>query len=59
MTDEEYEKLIVEFKHDFTQACINRLDNYIGSTGRKYKSHYRTILNWVVEAELKTGAWEK
>jgi len=43
------------------------LDNYIGSKGKKYKSHYHTILNWYrrdqiqsskpseVEAWLKSG----
>lgn len=25
---------------------IERLNNYIGSTGKKYRSHYHTILNW-------------
>jgi hypothetical protein len=25
---------------------IERLNNYIGSSGKKYKSHYHTILNW-------------
>jgi hypothetical protein len=28
---------------------INILSNYKGSTGKKYKSDYRTILNWVVD----------
>ena len=25
---------------------IDRVDNYVGSTGKKYKSHYHTILSW-------------
>jgi len=29
-----------------TKALIERLNNYIGSKGKKYKSHYFTILNW-------------
>jgi hypothetical protein len=29
-----------------TQARIERLDDYIGSRGVKYASHYRTILVW-------------
>ena len=28
---------------------IEILDNYKGSTGKKYASDYRTILNWVWE----------
>jgi len=59
LSNEEYEKLCSKYSEEFAKACIERLDNYIGSTGRKYKSHYRTILNWVIERELKTGEWEK
>jgi hypothetical protein len=28
---------------------IEVLDNYKGANGKKYKSDYRAILNWVVE----------
>ena len=59
LTEREYQKLVELYGTDFTDACIARLDNYIGSHGKRYKSHYRTILNWVIDAELKTGEWEK
>jgi hypothetical protein len=29
-----------------TQQRIEDLNNYIGSKGKQYKSHYHTILNW-------------
>jgi hypothetical protein len=54
---EEYQKLVDKYQEAFTKACIERLDNYIGSSGKKYKSHYHCILNWVVEREIQTGNW--
>lgn len=44
LTDEELEKLKERFK-DY-KAKIDTLDSYIASSGRKYKSHYATILSW-------------
>lgn len=58
MTNAEYEKLVSTYGKDFTDQCIRILDNYKGSNGKKYKSDYRAILNWVIdrvkEQELKT-----
>lgn len=44
-TDEEYQKLIEEFPHDYTDR-IERLSEYIASTGKKYKNHLATIRAW-------------
>jgi hypothetical protein len=44
-TDEEYQKLKEEFPHDHTDR-IERLSEYIASTGKKYKSHLATIRSW-------------
>jgi hypothetical protein len=44
LTDAEFEKLKASFP-DY-QERIERLSAYIASTGKKYKSHYATILNW-------------
>ena len=44
LTDAESEKLKASFP-DY-QERIERLSAYIASTGKKYKSHYATILNW-------------
>ena len=45
LTDEEYQKLQEEFPHDYSDR-IERLSEYIASTGKKYKSHLATIRTW-------------
>lgn len=45
LTDEELEKLRELFPHDL-QARIERLSEYIASTGKSYKSHFATIRSW-------------
>ena len=45
LSDEEYQKLTEEFPHDYTER-IERLSEYIASTGKKYKSHLATIRSW-------------
>jgi len=44
-TDEDYQKLINEFPSDY-QERIERLSEYIASTGKSYKNHLATIRNW-------------
>lgn len=56
MTTKEYEKLIEQYGEPMTKRMIEILDNYKGSSGKKYKSDYRTILNWVVERVKKEGS---
>lgn len=46
LTSEEHEKLLVKLGERKTAEYITRLENYIGSKGKKYKSHYHTILSW-------------
>lgn len=68
LTPQEYEKLLDKgMTPEERDRYIELLDNYIGSKGKKYKSHYHTILNWYrrdqiqsskqseVEAWLKSG----
>ena len=38
-----------KYGEDFTNQCITILDNYKGANGKRYKSDYRAILNWVVD----------
>ena len=45
LTDEDYEKLQSEFPHDYTER-IERLSEYMASTGKSYKNHLATIRNW-------------
>ena len=45
LTDDELQKLKQKFKSDW-QSKIDNLSEYIASKGKKYKSHYATILVW-------------
>jgi len=45
LTDNEYQKLKEAFPSDFGQR-IENLASYMESQGKRYKSHYATILNW-------------
>lgn len=49
MTDEEYQRLVEEFGEAAANVMVEMLDNYKGSSGKKYKSDYRAILTWVVD----------
>lgn len=49
LTNDEYSSLVAKVGESGVKRCIEILDNYKGSTGKKYKSDYRTILNWVVQ----------
>lgn len=44
LTREEFEKLKIAFS-DFSDR-IDRLSEYLASSGKRYKSHYATILSW-------------
>lgn len=48
MTNEEYSSLVTKLGEDGAKRCVEILDNYKGSSGKKYNSDYRAILNWVV-----------
>ena len=45
LTDEDYAKLQEEFPHDYSER-IERLSEYMASTGKSYKNHLATIRNW-------------
>lgn len=46
LTTDEHSKLIAELGEATTEAYICKLENYIGSHGRNYKSHYYAIRSW-------------
>ena len=46
LSSEEFQKLNTQFGEQETQERIERLSEYIASKGKKYKSHYATILSW-------------
>lgn len=45
LSDVDYKRLQEEFPHDYSDR-IERLSEYIASTGKKYKSHLATIRSW-------------
>ena len=45
LSDSDFEKLQDEFPQDFSDR-IERLSEYMESTGKKYKNHLATIRNW-------------
>lgn len=45
LTDEELAKLQEEFPNDWSER-IERLSEYVASTGKRYKSHLATIRSW-------------
>lgn len=49
MKEEEYNKLIEKYGQANTTKMVEILDNYKGSTGKKYKNDYRAVLSWVVD----------
>jgi hypothetical protein len=53
MTQEEHDRLVAEFGEPLTRRMIEVLNNYKGATGKKYKSDYLAIRNWVIDRVLK------
>ena len=54
LTPDEHQKLIDAFGESGTAQRIERLSLYKGSTGKKYKSDYLTILSWEQRDQGKT-----
>ena len=50
LTEEEFKNLKENFGNEVTEKAIDKLDNYKGATGKRYKSDYRAILSWVIES---------
>lgn len=48
MTNDEYTSLVTKVGEQGAKRCVEILDNYKGSSGKKYVSDYRAMLNWVL-----------
>ncbi|RKW20481.1 hypothetical protein D8B45_07345 [Candidatus Gracilibacteria bacterium] len=46
LTQNEHTKLLADLGEKILEQTIENLNNYIGSRGKKYKSHYHTIRAW-------------
>jgi hypothetical protein len=51
LSEPEHRGLVDKFGDNLTNQYIQRLNDYIGSKGVKYKSHYHTILTWARKDE--------
>ena len=54
LAQEEHDKLVSMFWNKQTDELIDKLNNYIWSTWKRYKSHYFTILNRAKKEAPKT-----
>jgi len=52
MREVDYKTLVKKYGEGNTRKFIEKLDNYKGANGKKYKDDYRAILNWVVNEVL-------
>jgi len=50
LSEKEYKKLIEKYGEKNIKLAIEKLSNYKVANGKKYKSDYRAILNWVMDA---------
>ena len=56
---DEYDKLVCDHGEKNTKVLIDILNNYKGSNGKKYKSDYLAILNWVIDRAKKDSKYEQ
>ncbi len=56
LTEIEYRKLCEDYSETETKRMITELSNALGNTipKNRYKSHYKTIRNWIERAKAKT-----
>ncbi|MCM1166051.1 MAG: hypothetical protein NC299_10670 [Lachnospiraceae bacterium] len=59
LTEEEYAKLVEQHGEEAVKWFIQKLDNYKGSSGKKYESDYRAILSWVISSYKEEQAKHK
>ena len=58
LSESDMEKLRAEFPADYQQR-IERLSEYMESTGKKYKSHLATIRSWAARDKAPKGSSEE
>lgn len=55
LTGDDYTKLVDSLGEEKALDYIERLSAYLAQTGRRYKSHYATILNWSRKDKKEAG----
>lgn len=53
LTKEEHRKLVQRYGENPVKKLVDALNRYIGQSGKQYKSHYYTLLNFAKRDELK------
>jgi predicted phage replisome organizer len=53
LTTAQYDSLIKRYGNSTTKDYIERVNNYVGSKGEKYVSHYHAILTWIKKDKVK------
>lgn len=53
LTADEYQRLIQDFGQDLTDRAIRVVDEYVESSGKKYKNYNLTIRKWGIESARK------
>lgn len=46
LSDDEYKKLVERYGRSAISQLIGELSTYMASSGKRYKDHYATLLNW-------------
>lgn len=59
LQNDEYDRLLSKFGKPATDQLIHDLNNYIGSKGVSYKSHYYTLLNWAKRNKINKISLDK
>lgn len=59
LTTDQYNKLVDKWGKTNTDSAIYKLNNYLGSSGKKYVSHYHTLLKWGFDGIKPLEEWEK
>jgi len=53
LSDEDMEKLKADYQDDVIDKAITILDEYIETSGRKYKNHYLVLKKWTLERAIE------
>ena len=59
LTNKEYESCITNYGEKQTIKALDKLNSFIGSSGKKYKSHFHTLGTWVWESTNSVKLSEK
>lgn len=59
LTEKEFRKLQEKYGEQLTDKAIDALNNYLMSSGKKYKSHYHTLLGWPMKEAKQAGGGSK